>query len=99
MFFEQTLPDARGIADPDKVLYDAFAVERGGFREMFGVGPWIAGLRAVAKGHFIGRKLGDPWTLPTIVAIRNESVVWEFVGRHAGDHPDLDDLPQILAGT
>ena len=38
-------PDARGIADPDKRLYDAFDVGRGGMAEMFGPGAIACGIR------------------------------------------------------
>lgn len=97
MFFDRSRADVRGIADPDMTLHEAFSVARGGLREMFGIRSWIAGLRAVTQGHFIGRKLGDPWTLPTIVAIRDHTVIWEYSGDHAGDHPDLDVIAQTLA--
>ncbi len=59
---------------------------------MFGLRSWIAGVRATTKGHLINRKIGDPWTMPTLFAVRNDHVIGEFRGRHAGDHPDLDRL-------
>ena len=92
MFFDPLDPDAVAIADPEAELYSALGVERGGWREMFGLASWRAGLRAVRRGHFINRKIGDPWTLPTVLAVAKHHVVWEFRGRHAGDHPDIDEL-------
>jgi hypothetical protein len=87
------LPESmRAIADADKVLYRAFDVERGGLGAMFGPGAIACGLRASRKGHRIGRKVGDPWTLPLAVAVRGGAVVWEHRGRHAGDHPDAATL-------
>jgi hypothetical protein len=96
MWFDRLFPGARAIADPDGDLYRAFGVARGGMREMFGAASWACGLRAVRQGHFVNRKIGDPWTLPTIVAVRDRSIVWEFRGEHAGDHPDVTTIPEQL---
>jgi hypothetical protein len=86
---------ARGIADPDQVLYRAFAVPRGGWREMFGLRSWIAGARAVSRGKFIGSKVGDGWTLPVWVVLDGDRVTWRWVGTHAGDRPDLAAIPRV----
>ena len=97
MFFDRYDSDAVGIADHEGALFRLFEIQRGGMREMFGLRSWSAGVRATLKGHRINRKVGDPWTLPTVLAVRNQAVVGEFVGRHAGDHPDVPALPQVLA--
>lgn len=96
MFFDRLYPGAVAVADPDGELYLAFDVERGRLRAMFGAQAWKCGLRAVRQGHFINRKVGDPWTLPTIFAVRNHSIVWEHRGEHAGDHPPVALIPQML---
>jgi len=92
MFFSGLDDRAIAIADPDGELYRAFAIERGGWREMFGVRSWLAGLRAARKGHLINRKIGDPWTLPTVIAVEDGVIVGEFRGEHAGHHPDIGQL-------
>ena len=92
MFFDGLFPEATAIADPDGELYEAFAVRRGGWREMFGLGSWRAALAALRSGHFVNRKIGDPWTLPTLVVVARGEIVWEHHGSHAGDHPDLAAL-------
>lgn len=92
MFFERLHPHAVAMADPDGTLYEGFGIARGGWREMFGLRSWVAGVRATSKGHLINRKIGDPWTMPTLFAVRHERIVGEFIGRHAGDHPDLARL-------
>ena len=84
----------RGIADPDQVLHRAFEVPRGGWREMFGPQSWIAGARAMLRGKFIGAKVGDGWTMPVWTVIDGEQVTWRWVGTHAGDRPDLADIPR-----
>lgn len=96
-FIDGQWPGASGIADPDKTLYDAFSVPRGGWREMFGFGSWIAGVRATLKGKLIGRRHGDPWTLPVFAVVDGNEVVWRHVGTHAGDHPRLDDISRSIS--
>jgi hypothetical protein len=86
-------PTARAVADPEGRLYLAFGVPRGGGLEMFGPRSCLAAVRAVAKGNGVGRKVGDAWTLPTLVALEGGRVVWEHRGTHAGDHPDLGRVP------
>jgi hypothetical protein len=96
MFFEALHAEAVAIADPNGELYHAFSVERGGVREMFGLQPWLTGIRAFFEGNFINRKIGDPWTLPSLIGIRDNRIVWEFRGTHAGDHPDITALRDEL---
>jgi hypothetical protein len=95
-FLDAHWPGAIGIADPDKILYEAFSVPRGGLREMFGLRSWVAGVRATLKGKLIGRRHGDPWTLPVLALLHGEEVTWRHVGAHAGDHPRIDDIPRII---
>ena len=88
---------AAGIADPDKVLHRAFGVPRGGWREMFGLRAWAAGVRATVRGKTIGAKVGDGWTLPTWVVLDGAEVTWRWTGTHAGDRPDFREVPRSTA--
>lgn len=98
-FFGKLWADARAVADMPKRLYDGFGVARGGMKEMFGPDVWACGVKAfVQKGHFIGWKVGDPWTMPTSFLVDGERVLWMYEGEHAGDHPDFANIPQ-LAGV
>lgn len=91
-FLDGLWPSARGIADPDKQVYDTLEVSRGGMAEMFGPGAIACGVRATMKGNFIGRKHGDPWTLPMFLLVDGDRVLWRFDGAHAGDHPDWGEI-------
>jgi len=91
-FLDSLWPGAAGIADPDKRLYQDFQVGRGGVSEMFGPSSVACGIRATAKGNFIGRKQGDPWTLPTFVLVDGDQILWRHDGSHAGDHPRWLDI-------
>lgn len=89
-------PDVIAIEDRDASLYRAFTVTRGGFRAMFGLRAWLRGAVAFLRGHRIGRKVGDGWTLPTVVAVANRNAVWRWDGTHAGDHPDVGAIPTAV---
>lgn len=91
---DAALPAPIGIADPDRILYDAVGVRRGGWTEMFGLRSWAAGIRAVVRGHVIGRKVGDGWTLPVWMVLDDGRVTWRWDGEYAGDRPDTDDIPR-----
>ena len=90
--------DVVAIEDPDAELYRAFAVRRGGMRAMFGLRAWRRGISAFVRGNRIGRKVGDGWTLPTIVAIDDGHMIWRHDGAHAGDHPDIGAIPAAMEG-
>ena len=89
-FLEPLWPGAPAISDPEKRLYEAFDVGRGGMIEMFGPGAVACGVRAALKGNFIGPKHGDPWTLPTFVLVNGDRVLWRHDGVHAGDPANFD---------
>ena len=96
-FIDARWPGASAIADPNKALFDAFGVERGGMAEMFGSGAIACGIRAAAKGNFIGARHSDPWTLPSFVLADGDQVTWRHDGSHAGDHPNWDAVPRAEA--
>jgi hypothetical protein len=54
------------------------------------------GLRAAAKGHVLGRIVGDPMQMPGMFWVRGGEILWRHDFRHAGDHPDLAALPALL---
>lgn len=93
-FMRALWPEARAVADSPKRFYEGFNVPSGGMNEMFGAEVWACGVRAAAKGHFVGMKEGDPWTLPTLILLQGGAEVWRYEGRHAGDHPDFSSIPQ-----
>lgn len=94
-FFARLWSDAPAIADPGRRLYDGFGLERGGAAEMFAPRVWACGVRALAKGHLVGRPVGDPWTMPGLFLVDDAGTIrWRHRFRHAGDHPAADDLPR-----
>jgi len=96
-FFGAVWPEARAVADIPRRFYNAFGIERGGMREMFGPAVWACGVRATAKGHTIGMKTGDPWTMPGLFLVHESRILWQHDFKHAGDHPDFYQIKQHLS--
>lgn len=93
-FFARLWPEARAVSDTDLTFYNAFGIERGGLREMFGRDVWACGARAARKGHFVGRPVGDPWIMPGLFLVDDDgTVLWQHDFAHAGDHPDWSAVP------
>ncbi len=93
-FFEKLWPDARAISDTPLTFYNAFGIERGGMKEMFGGGVWACGIRATLKGQRIGLPVGDPWIMPGAFLVDDTGrVAWQHDFAHAGDHPDWAAIP------
>lgn len=90
-------PEARGIADPDRRLYKAFGIERGGMLELMSPGVVLAGMRALSKGHIQGATTSDPTQMPGMLLVQGGRVLWEHDFQHAGDLPDFERLPGLLA--
>lgn len=96
-FLRRYWPDLRAVADPAAEFYEAFGVDRGGLREMFGRGVWSARSRAAGKGHRNGERSGDIWRLPGVFLVAEGTIRWAHEYRHAGDRPDYARIPDLAA--
>ena len=59
---------------------------------MFGPDVWKCGLRAAAKGLIIGKPIGDPFTLTSVILAQRNLILWQYNSVHAGDLPCLTKL-------
>ena len=92
-------PGAIAISDPDLELYRAFSVGRGNFLELIGPRTWGAGFRALLKGHFVGKPVGDPLVLPGMFLAHGERILWSHSFRHVGDLPEEKELLGAMQGA
>ena len=99
VFMRRYWPGAAAVSDPEKRFYEAFGLERGGLREMFGPPVWRARSRARAKGHSNGQRSGDIWMMPGAFLLRGERLVWSHEYQHAADHPDFAGIAGIGSGV
>lgn len=84
--------DARAVSDPERVIYAALGIGRSSWSQLLGPATWRAGLRALARGHFVGKPVGDPRVRPGLLLAHGARVLWEHEFRHSGDLPEEDAL-------
>lgn len=77
------------FADPDRLLYRALELKRGGFLQLFGPRVILAGLRAFAQGHGIGKLEGDGFQLSGAFVVYREKILRAYRHETAADRPDL----------
>lgn len=94
-FFGRYWPEARAIADPNRLLYTAFGIGRVNVGQVFDAGLWACGLRATRKGHSAGVPVGDIFVMPGLFLVQGETVLWRHEFRHAGDHPDFATIGAV----
>lgn len=80
------------IADPDRALYRAFGLGRGGFLELFGPRVVWFGLLALLKGCGVGHLAGDGRQMPGAFLFQNGRIVAAQRARTAADMPEIPRL-------
>lgn len=96
-FFNQFWPAAKAIVDTPKTFYSALGLRRATIGQMIGIQVWTCSFRAMSKGNFIGKPVGDPWIMPGVFLVQGSEIVWSHHFRHQGDHPQWSVIPQQLA--
>jgi len=85
-------PQVVAVSDPELELYTAFGLGRGGLRKVMGPATWMAGVRALRKGNFVGKPVGDPLILPGLFLVHGDRILWRHDFAHSGDHPTEEAL-------
>ena len=93
-FFEQAgLPGVDRIADPERALYRALDVRRGGVWQIFGPHVLVRVVRAVASGVRPGKRVGgDAMQLPGTVLIQDGKIVRRHVHRSQADRANYEEV-------
>jgi hypothetical protein len=82
------LHHAHRFSDPDCRLYQAFGLHRGRFKQLFSVDVVVRGLRAILRGHGIGKLAGDGFRMPGAFVLIDGNVVVAQRATSAADQPD-----------
>jgi hypothetical protein len=85
------------VADPQRRLYRAMGLGRGGVCQLIGPRVMVRGLEALRHGHTIGRLQGDGLQMPGVFLVRDRAVVRAFRHAHAGERPSYAALAQDVA--
>lgn len=78
------------VNDPHCELYRSFGLSKGTWWQLLGFSVWIAGVKAMLKGHRGGWQGGDGLQMPGAFLISDERIIASHQAEHVADHPDLD---------
>jgi len=93
-----SLEDLPRFADPERQLFGAFGLGRGGARQLFGPEVWQRGVSAAAPawlgggGHGLGALKGDGLQMPGVFLLNEGKVVGGYRHETAADRPDYTSL-------
>jgi hypothetical protein len=87
--FASRWPEAHVVCDPHQVFYKEMSIPRATFGQLFGPANFACGLRALAKGNFVGMPSSDPWQLSAAFFVQNGHVLREHRANHGADWPNL----------
>lgn len=82
------LGDVPHFSDPETRVYRAFGLRRAGWELFFNVRLWPRALRAMRKGHGIGRMIGDVFQMPGVFLLWRGTILRTFRHEAAADQPD-----------
>jgi hypothetical protein len=92
------LGDVVRVSDPDRALYRAFHLGRGGLREILGPSVLRRSAESVLAGNGFGRSVGDTRQMPGVFVVHRGTVVEEFRHRTIADRPDYVAMARRAVG-
>ena len=86
------LDDVHWVSDPDRRLYRALELRRGGFLQLFGFTVMLRGIKSALGGFAVGPLDGDGFQMPGAFVVHRSRIVRAFRAQAASDSPDLESL-------
>ncbi len=77
------------ISDPDRRLYAAFGLGRGGLGAMLAPKVWACGIKASLAGHLPRRPSGNVWQMPGVFLVHDGKTLASFVAKTISDKPEF----------
>jgi len=91
-----SLDDLPRVSDPERYLYRAFGLGRGGLLKLAGPTVWWRGFQAaILEGHGFGRIVGDAFQMPGVFLIFHGEVLRSYRHQSAADRPDYVRLATV----
>jgi hypothetical protein len=95
-FFEPVAPEARAVADPNRLFSKALGVPKASPIQLLDPRVWACGIRATTRGHTQGGPIGDPMVMPALFLIEGDQVIWKQIPDLMGQLPRVADVPRAL---
>ena len=89
-FAKYNVEDLPHFSSPNKELYKAFGLKRGGFSEMFGLTNFVRGFEAISHG--VGMPVGDTLQMPGTFLVHKGKVLDSFINKTASDVPNYEEM-------
>ncbi len=87
------LGDVPRVADPERHLYRALELKRGGFTALFGPMVFVRGfIAAIMQGHGVGKSCGDGFQLGGAFVLHRGKVIQAYRHRSAADRPGYAEM-------
>ena len=88
-FRKYGLEDLPRVSDPQRSLYRAFGLGRGGLMQLAGPAVWLRAIHAAMfDRHGVGKAAGDVFQMPGVFMVYHGHVVRSFVHHSIADRPD-----------
>lgn len=88
-FSSYGLGDVSRISDGEQKMYQMFGLDRGSWRQLFGLKVWFRALTAgLFSGHGLGAVRGNPFQMPGVFVLHQGRIVTAFQHDSASDRPD-----------
>jgi peroxiredoxin len=92
-FGEKLAPSITCLTNEKPDLYDTYGIGRGNMLRLVAPDAIKAGARAASKGFTQGSATGDTLRLGATFIVDKQGIIqYAHYGKHAGDHPDLQNL-------
>ncbi|MGC9326322.1 MAG: SelL-related redox protein [Candidatus Hinthialibacter sp.] len=92
-FAKYGLDDVSRFSDPERILYRAFDLKRGSFRQLFGWKVLKRGFQAaVFEGRGVGKPVGNGFQMPGAFLLHQGEIIKEFRHQSAADRPDYQEM-------
>ena len=83
------LSNENRVSDPQQKLYTTFSLQRGTFRQLFGLRIWKRGLGdRIMLTYGMGRIIGDSFQLPGVFLVHHSEILKAFRHETVADEVD-----------
>jgi len=87
-FLEDRWPEVPAIADPGLGHHTAFGLGEGRLAQVIGPRALLASMRALFRGHFVGKPVGNVKVMPGAFLVSGGRILWKHDYGHSGERPD-----------
>jgi len=92
---EYGLESEEHISDPDMTLYEYFGLQKGTFRELYGLKVWSRAI-GLKFGMETKKPLGNMRQMPGVFLLKSGEIINSFIHKSAADKPDYLEISKFL---